>query len=419
MIRSLGPSSSLLFLLACAAPPGGSPPDPRAVAGTPADALAELGAADHWRDVHAARDRLAAFGPEGLPAVLRGSRAESLDVRRASFEILWAEFAGDPRAVERVIAGLADPDDGFIAYGCAFHLGEHGVHAGAAALRRVLASETAGDRTRAAARKSLGELGHAEPDVVVGLWRGLAADDATTRYLSNLGMRGLVGRDLTAFGYGGPWEGAFVSGGVVLEAAGTPQERDAARAARWAAVEAFTDWLRGERPELHRLLASSLRSPHNGNEAADRSPRPRVRGARRGLPAAAASATATAAGLALPRFVHLEGASVQAGAIQRLDGRARIVFVRHLGEGEAARPPGLPVGRHEDFLDVATILGEGGAQRVLGGVVVEVSDVEPASHGFFLSRGLRVHPGKGSETRNTVSASCDASCPPVGARPAA
>ena len=88
------------------------------------------------------------------------------------------------------------------------------LEAGREPLRALLARGELPERLRAAAQKSLGELG--ELQMAPALWWGLGSDDAYTRYLSNLGMRGLTGRDLMEFGYTSPWEGAFVSGPNVV-----------------------------------------------------------------------------------------------------------------------------------------------------------------------------------------------------------
>ncbi len=68
---------------------------------------------------------------------------------------------------------------------------------------------------------------------MVTLWSGLGSDDPYTRYLSNLGARGLTGKDLSEFEYKGPWEGAFVSGPVVGTAQGQPIMKAQKRVERW------------------------------------------------------------------------------------------------------------------------------------------------------------------------------------------
>ena len=244
----------LSFLLACAvgarsiAP---APPQDDAQA-----AFASLVEADHWRKRNAARDRLIELGDEALQTVLTGATYESDDVRAICHEILRGQYATDPRAIEVFVRGLDDSNRGYVAYPAAFHLGEHKIEAGREALRTCLAAEETDQRTRYAAAKSLGELG--EKEVMVTLWSGLGSDDPYTRYLSNLGAKGLTGKDLTDFGYEGPWEGAFVSGPVVGRAQGQPIMKAQKRVERWQAVVDFTKWLKGEKPELFAELEEKL-----------------------------------------------------------------------------------------------------------------------------------------------------------------
>ncbi len=105
------------------------------------------------------------------------------------------------------------------------------------------------------------------------------------------------------------------------------------------------------------------------------------------LPAVAALTTsANAVGLG-PSLVHVERSPVELLPVERIDGGARRA-VQHGHEGEAARPPGLPVGDHGDLLDIA-VLGERVAKRVFIGVEAQVSYID--LHGN-ISKLVRVTP---------------------------
>ena len=106
-----------------------------------------------------------------------------------------------------------------------------------------------------------------------------------------------------------------------------------------------------------------------------------------GLPAVPAlTASANAVGLG-PSLVHVERSPVELLPIERIDGGARRA-VGHGHEGEAARPPGLPVGDYGDLLDIA-VLGERVAKRVFIGVEAQVSYIN--LHGN-ISKLVRVTP---------------------------
>ena len=77
--------------------------------------------------------------------------------------------------------------------------------------------------------------------------------------------------------------------------------------------------------------------------------RERCRG-KLGSVAARPAAVATARALAILRFVDLERAAVEVGAVQRLHGTG-CVGVRHLHETEAARATRVAIGDQGDLLD--------------------------------------------------------------------
>ncbi len=219
-------------------------------------AYRELLAANHWRTRNAARDRLIELGESALDTVLIGTEDRNQDVRATCHEILRGNFPTHERAVEAFIRALSDTNRGYVAYPSAFHLGEYKIEAGREALQACLAATTDDPRTHYAAAKSLGELG--DKSVVVTLWNGLGSEDAYTRYLSNLGMQALAGKDLSEFEYEGAWEGAFVSGPVVARTQGQPIQKAQKRADRWQAIVRFTQWLEAEKPELIEELNEKL-----------------------------------------------------------------------------------------------------------------------------------------------------------------
>jgi hypothetical protein len=242
----------LWMTLAVAAPlPPQEPPVPNEVE----RAFERVEAATHWRQRNAARDALADLGERALPTVLSGTAHGNADVRGACHEILRDHWATDDRAVDAILRGLDDAD-GRIAYASAFHLGQHRIARAVPALRAVFDREGVPERVRAVAAKSLGELGAV--DLIVTLWHGLGSDDAYTRYLSNLGVKGLCGKDLTEFGYEGPWEGAFVSGPAVAQTKGQAIEKAERRVQRWQAIVAFGKWLREAKPKLFAELEENL-----------------------------------------------------------------------------------------------------------------------------------------------------------------
>jgi hypothetical protein len=249
-----------VFVAACASAPPATE-DAAEETGAPLDvgveqAFSALEAADHWRERNAARDQLVGLGRAALPLVLAGARHEVVEVRRICHEILRQHHGTEPEALACIIAGLDDEDWGFIAYPAAFHLGEQRLAEGRGPLHALLERGDLPQRLAAAVYKSLGELG--EVGMVTSLWLGLGSDDPYTRYLSNLGMRGLTGRDLMEFGYDSPWEGAFVSGPSVATVQGQPLEKARARIERWEAVERFTLWLKTDRPQAFEVLETTL-----------------------------------------------------------------------------------------------------------------------------------------------------------------
>ena len=216
-------------------------------------AFERLEAAEDWRERKAAAAELAALGDDALRVVIRGAeKHENEDVRHACYQILRETFAENQRAVETIYKdGLTD-EASRIQYENAFWLGEHKVYASHLRLRRVINDESASEQLRLTAAKSLAELG--ETDVILQLYDGLSSDRFMPRHLANLGIKALTERTLDDFGDYAYSEGAFVSGGV--EAIGHFDAVDVAekRAKRFAAIAAFSRWLREDRPDLYKHL---------------------------------------------------------------------------------------------------------------------------------------------------------------------
>jgi len=214
-------------------------------------AYTDLTLADHWRKAKTASDKLSALGEAALPTVLKGAKHEKRMVREYCYQILNSKFPKHKKSIQAIIDGLNDKEPR-ISYTCSFHLGEHRIARAKKALETCLKDKAKDNRTRYAAAKSLAELGHHE--TMVMLYIGLGSEDHYTRYLSNIGMKALCGKDLTDFGYQGPWEGAFVSGPVVGRVKGQPIEKARRRLEHWQAIVKFLEWLEKEKPKLFKEL---------------------------------------------------------------------------------------------------------------------------------------------------------------------
>src|SRR5439155_17008301 len=110
----------------------------------------------------------------------------------------------------------------------------------------------------------------------------------------------------------------------------------------------------------------------------------RAPGGRRGslafAAAAAAAAAAPAAGRPLARLAHGERPAAELRAVEGADRRLGLGIGGELDEGEAARPPGLPVRDDLHLFDLAPILLEQGAQLRLVALVGQVAYVQSLSH---------------------------------------
>ncbi len=84
--------------------------------------------------------------------------------------------------------------------------------------------------------------------------------------------------------------------------------------------------------------------------------------------------------MALACFVHSQRASVDVRSVHGFDRSLSFVVATHFDEAEASRTTGFTVGHDEDVGHRTTAFLEGGAERVRGGVVVQVSNVEAFAH---------------------------------------
>jgi hypothetical protein len=98
--------------------------------------------------------------------------------------------------------------------------------------------------------------------------------------------------------------------------------------------------------------------------------------------ASGASATATAPVVALPgwaRFCHGYFASVKHLAVQTTNGLRSILLGRHFDEGKSSGPATHPIGDDVHRFHLAH-LSEERVQRVLGGIITQISYVQLLGH---------------------------------------
>jgi hypothetical protein len=110
--------------------------------------------------------------------------------------------------------------------------------------------EDASEWERFAAAKSLAELG--EADVLRVLYEAIESDWYMHRYMGNLGLKGLTGKDLNDFEKYDWSEGAFVSGGREAVPMFDAIEQSEKRAKRYSAMAAYFKWLKAEKPEIYK-----------------------------------------------------------------------------------------------------------------------------------------------------------------------
>lgn len=212
--------------------------------------------ANHWREVDRHGRLLAAYGDEAVHAVISAINFEELDERRVRdcYQWLLRHFPDNPWTRATAVEGLRSDAAG-VRYECAFFLGRHRVYGAHRDLRRVMEDLELGELIRYTAAKSLAELG--EPDAVRALYEAAGSDAYMDRYMAHLGFLALAGKTPDDFGGYAYGEGAMVSGGneyMVPVDGLTLAER---RAGRYRALAYFCAWLKAERPELYKHLATS------------------------------------------------------------------------------------------------------------------------------------------------------------------
>lgn len=213
-------------------------------------AYSDLVSADRYQEIQEASERLGALGEDALPFLLKGIKHKDRRVRSYSHNILRSKFGENPKAIEAIIGGLKD-EYSRISYSSAFYLGEHRIAEAKDTLKSYIDDTETEGKTRYAAAKSLAQLG--EKDVMTMLYRGLGSEVHYTRYLSNMGIKALCGKDLTDFGYEGPFEGAPVFGFVAIMVQ-HPILGAKRKLGRWKAIVKFIEWLENEKPEFFREL---------------------------------------------------------------------------------------------------------------------------------------------------------------------
>ena len=218
--------------------------------------IGEAGAATDWPAESAARQELIALGKPVVRTLHRElGEMEDVRVRRACYEILGESFAKDGQAVLILAGGLADEDDQ-IRYGVAFRLGDLKVYSAHRRLRLVMDDVKVPEHIRLAAAKSLAQLG--EACALRLLYEGATADGYMDRYIANIGLKALSGKDLSDFeGYQFS-EGNSVSGGRELMVAFDALTFTEKKARRFSAAAAYFRRLKAERPDLYKHLTMPL-----------------------------------------------------------------------------------------------------------------------------------------------------------------
>lgn len=216
----------------------------------------QLESAKDWRVAKKASDLLAKTGPEAMDVVRReAERHKDAKVRKACYEILIQAYSDDERVRKAIVnSGLADADSG-VRYLCAFNAGSLKIYPAFRRLRVLISSDESDAQVRCAAAKSLAELG--EANALPILYEALGSDRYMQRYMANLGIKALTGKDLNEFDYD-YHEGAFVSGGKEAVFARRPIDDAKRKAGRFRAIAAYCTWLQKEHPELYKHLDGSF-----------------------------------------------------------------------------------------------------------------------------------------------------------------
>ncbi len=112
---------------------------------------------------------------------------------------------------------------------------------------------SAPESARLAAAKSLAQLG--EPDVLRVLYRDLGSDQFMSRYMANIGLKALSGKDLNDFEGYNSGEGAYVIGGNEMSIPIDAIQESENKAKRFRAMAAYFHWLRRDRPDLYKHVS--------------------------------------------------------------------------------------------------------------------------------------------------------------------
>ena len=216
------------------------------------EAVLRLVKAAEWREVSAIQKELAAMGDVAVAPISREAKDnDDCKIRLRCYELLTRHFGA---AAEETIAsdGLNDSSQE-VRYLCAWHVGDLKIYGAHRSLRRLMDDPQQPEHVRQAATKSLAELG--EPDVIGRLIDMMARDRYMARYMGNLGVKSLTGKDLNDFNGYDYSEGAFVSGGVEATMINVePAAYHKTVADRHLAIAEFCTWLENERPEIFKHL---------------------------------------------------------------------------------------------------------------------------------------------------------------------
>ena len=250
---------ALLCSLTFAAAPPADKPDLTAIdpVQTALDKLVRAATETAWPSELAARQELASLGQAALPKVIEAARSHGeARVRNACYELLTSTFANDERSLDTVFRyGLQDQDPK-IRYYCAFLLGDLKVRRADGALRAALEVATGKENEflRYTLSKSLAQLG--EADVLRTLFDAVSDDSYMARYIGNIGLKALSGKNLEDFQGYHYAEGAFVIGGAELSTPFDAVTSAEKKAQRFDAATAYFKWLKTERPELYQHATS-------------------------------------------------------------------------------------------------------------------------------------------------------------------
>lgn len=217
-------------------------------------ALAAFLEAKQTDEVYERGKRLATFGEEAIRAVMHALRRGDLDQESTNDCLHWfvRHHPRHEQTVNVVLEYGIPLKDSWIQYESVCFLGDQKVYSAHRTLRRLLAAAESNDLIRAAAARSLAELG--EPDVVRSLYTAAESDSFNVRLMAHHGFLALAGKSPNDFNGYSFVEGEAVTGGAVLSRQFEAIEDAERRAARFRALADFCGWLKAEKPELYKHL---------------------------------------------------------------------------------------------------------------------------------------------------------------------